>query len=91
MEVVPYPIYNDGEINVNMCLWATFSGGNWAFDTISQNIQWQVEGLVEDAKNLALISEAAAIDGNLDPFAASRTALGVMSPYVVVEELEVVV
>ena len=91
MEVMPNPIYNDGEIDVKMCLWATFSGGNRALDPISQNIQWQIEGLVEDAENLALISEATAIDGNLDPFPARRATLGVMSPYVVVEELEVVV
>lgn len=91
MEVMPYSIYNNGEIDVKMCLWATFSRGNRALDTISQNIQRQIEGLVEDAENLTLISEATAIDSNLDPFAARWATLRVMSPYVVVEELEVVV
>ena len=42
MEVVPYPIYNDGEIDVKVCLWATFSGGNRALDTIGQNIQREI-------------------------------------------------
>jgi hypothetical protein len=91
MEVMPNTIYNDGEIDVKMCLWASFSGGNRALDTISEHIQRQIEGLVEDAENLALISEATTIDSNLDPFAARWTTLGVMPPYVVVEELEVIV
>jgi hypothetical protein len=91
MEVMPNPIYNDGEIDVKMCLWATFSRGNRALDTICQHIQWQIEGLIEDAENLALISEATTIDSYLDPFSARWAALGVMSPYVVVEELEVIV
>ncbi len=90
MEVVPYTINNDGEINVKMSLWATFSGGNRALDTISQNIQRQIEGLVEDAENLAFISEATSIDSDLDTLAARRATLGVMSPNVIVEELEVV-
>ena len=91
MEVMPYSIYNDREIDVKVCLWATSSGRNRALDTISKNVKRQIEGLVEDAENLALVSEAATIDSNLDPFAARRTTPGVMSPYVVVEELEVVV